>query len=300
MLKWPQRIFYKSLIVAALLDKGGTPFEDWFVELASRLWGSDFEPVRAQGRLGDLKCDGRRISTGTIYQCYGPRRVDEKNVGAKIRNDFAGAREQWGDEMKEWAIVINDREGLDVVATQEVEALREEHPKCEIKVVGPVEITKLALSLSPCDLADFCGAQLEEADYQQWRITFPDIATIVANLTAPTPSKQPPIPPPADKIQRNSLEGEIITLLTKGNILTKQVEDFFSKTPDVELEARVAGKLTNAYAAMKEGGDDPSHIFYSLVSLAGGLDRPAGEQHAVLGVITYFFNKCDIFESEAV
>ena len=299
MLQWNQRIFYNSIITAALLDKGGTPFEDWFVELGCRLWGPDFQPVRAQGGLGDLKCDGRRVSSGTFYQCYGPRRVDARSVGSKIRSDFIGAREIWGAKMKHWVIVINDREGLDVAATLEVESLREEYPECEISVLGPVDIRKIALTLNADDLADFCGAKLEETDHQTWRLSFSDILRVAEHLAQfhPAPANGALDPPPQDKIRRNDLEDDIAILLRKGNVITKHIEDFFSKTDQVELESKVALKLNESYREMKVEGLDPNQIFYHLVDLAGGLARPSGERAAVLGILTYFFNKCDIFES---
>lgn len=300
VLKWPQRIFYRSIVRAALLDKGGVPFEDWFVELASRLWGSDFEPVRAQGRRGDLKCDGRRISTGAIYQCYAPRRVDERAIHKKLRTDFDGAKAIWKSKMKEWVVVINDREGLDVSSTTELNLLREENPECRVLTLGPSGIESLVLSLPKAQLADFCGSSLDETDYQQWRLSFSDVSIVVEHLVATEArfSNDSLDPPPPDKIRINSLESDIETLLVKGNILTRQVEAFFSRTDQVELEARVAEKLSGAYLEMKEEELDPSQIFYQLVDLCGGLGRPIGEQRAVLGVITYFFNKCDIFESE--
>ena len=47
-------------------------FEDWFARMASRVYGTDFEPIKAGGKGGDKKSDGRRISTETVYQCYAP------------------------------------------------------------------------------------------------------------------------------------------------------------------------------------------------------------------------------------
>jgi hypothetical protein len=300
MLRWQQRIFYSSIIVAALHDKGGVPFEDWFVALAYKAWGEDFEPVRAQGSFGDLKCDGHRISTSTIYQCYAPRRAVEEKVAGKVRTDFEGARDIWGPKMKQWTIVINDREGLDVSATKEVELLRAENPNHAITVLGPAGILRLGLDLPLDALADLCGAMLDETDYQQWRLAFADVSKIAEHLVDPTlrPGDGPIAPPPADKIKRNSLEPEIVTLLMKGNILTKQVEGFFSRNDQVELEGRVASKLSAAYIEMRGAEIDPTQIFYALIDLCGGLARPPGERHAVLGLMTYFFNKCDIFEAE--
>ena len=106
-----QRIFYQSLAEKRLLEHEGQAFEDFFVEIGRRRWGDDFEPIRAYGKHGDLKCDGRRISTGTLYQCYGPRTPKPSAVHEKIKTDFDGAHAIWGDKLKGWSIVVNDRQG---------------------------------------------------------------------------------------------------------------------------------------------------------------------------------------------
>ena len=67
-----QSAFYQLRFREAFLEKKGTEFQDWFVRLASHAFGSDFEAVRPYGKQGDLKCDGRRISTGTIFQVLCP------------------------------------------------------------------------------------------------------------------------------------------------------------------------------------------------------------------------------------
>jgi hypothetical protein len=62
----------------------GTAFQDWFVQLAGHAFGADFEEVRPYGTQGDLKCDGRRISTKSVYQCYAPDLMKDVNLIAKV------------------------------------------------------------------------------------------------------------------------------------------------------------------------------------------------------------------------
>jgi hypothetical protein len=204
--------------------------------------------------------------------------------------------------MKRWEIVINDREGLDVDATQEVEKLRSDYPQYEIDVLGPTGLEKLALALSADDLSDLCGAALSDTGHAHWRLSYSDIGAVVDHLAGVVTSgiaSSSLLPPPADKIEQNALDQEVATLLTVGNLLTVQVEEFFARQDQVELESRIAGRLALAYAEMKSLGMDPTHIFYLLVEVTGGLARPEGQRRAVMGVITYFFNKCDIFERAA-
>ena len=71
------KLFFELHFRIAFLEKKGTVFQDWFVALAGHAFGPDFEPVRPYGSQGDWKCDGRHLSTGTIFQCYAPE--TEKN-----------------------------------------------------------------------------------------------------------------------------------------------------------------------------------------------------------------------------
>ncbi len=77
-----------------LKDLDGDAFETRFQEVAKLLWKEDFIPTIPMGRRGDLKCDGFRTSTGTVYQCFGPR-YGQTNVEAalaKIGEDFRERR----------------------------------------------------------------------------------------------------------------------------------------------------------------------------------------------------------------
>ena len=82
--------FYGLHFKAAFLEKQGTEFQDWFAQLAGHALGSDFEAVRPYGNQGGWKCDGRQVSTGTIFQCYAPHAENDKKTISKIDEDFAG------------------------------------------------------------------------------------------------------------------------------------------------------------------------------------------------------------------
>jgi len=67
-----QRSIYVDRFRLAFHTRKGTAFQDWFVRLAGYAFGPDFEEVRPYGPYGDLRCDGRRISTGSVFQCWLP------------------------------------------------------------------------------------------------------------------------------------------------------------------------------------------------------------------------------------
>lgn len=294
-----QRIFYQNLAEKRLLDHEGQAFEDFFVEAARRCWGDDFEPVRAYGKHGDLKCDGRRISTGAIYQCYAPRRADSAKLHTKIVTDFNGALTVWQSKMKAWAITINDRQGLDALATNEVEALRQNHKGVSIATVLPVEIVNMILSLDLTNLAALFGIEISERDTALTRIAFSDLGAVIDQIAGldPNPSLATITLPSTNKIEFNSLGDEIAALLRQGDLLASHVDEYFRASGRIEIGERLGELMKFNYGTMKSAGYDTTQIFHGLINLCGGLDRPKRQGVAVLAVVAYYFHKCDIFEN---
>jgi hypothetical protein len=294
-----QRIFYQNLAEKRLLDHEGQAFEDFFVDVARRCWGADFEPIRAYGKHGDLKCDGRRISSGTIYQCYAPRRADSAKVHTKITVDFGGALDVWKAKMKEWAITINDRQGLDALAAAEVEALRQKHTSISITTVLPIEIVDMILSLDVTSLAAVFGIEVSERDTALTRVAFADLGAVLDQIAGldPKPSLAPINPPSTNKIEFNSLGAEIAALLRQGDLLASHVDEYFRTSGRIEVGERLGELMKFNYQAMKNAGHDTTQIFHGLINLCGGLDRPKKQGVAVLAVVAYYFHKCDIFEN---
>jgi hypothetical protein len=296
---WLQRIFYRALIAGALAEKDGVIFEDWFVELARRAWGQDFEPVRAQGKHGDLKCDGHRISEGGIYQCYAPLRPVREKIEDKIQTDFSGALAIWKEKMKSWQIVINDRQGLQSEAKTQVEILRTKNHSILIQTFGPIEIEKLALTLSEVDLGDLFNVSFGGKEAELMRVSFNEIGSLVdlVGNSTPLPSFAALDPPSKDKAALNKLDDEIVTLLTRGQVLAQRVEQYFNDSGKVDQGEKIGHQFSRIYLDMKEAGWDSTRIFYEFIDICGGLKHQQGRRMAVLAVVTYYFNKCDIFEN---
>lgn len=135
------------LVKVAMLDKKGGEFEKFFTAAAIELWGDDFEPWKPQGRLGDFKCDGYRISTKTVFQCNAPEQFVAHTVASKIENDFVGALDNFGDRMKTWIFVHNQAEtpsrALDLL-----HKLRGKHPDIELRVWTSSHLAREIRSLS--------------------------------------------------------------------------------------------------------------------------------------------------------
>lgn len=85
--------------------------------------------------------------------------------------------------MRGWAITINDRRGLDALATTEVEALREKHKDVTISTVLPIEIVNMILSLEVANLAALFGIEISERDTALTRVAFSDLGTVIGEIS---------------------------------------------------------------------------------------------------------------------
>ena len=289
-----QTWFYQLLFRIAFLEKKGTEFQDWFVKLARYAFGPDFEAVRAYGPLGDLKCDGRRRSTGTIFQCYAPYQMNQQRLNRKINEDFCGAYEHWGN-IAEWVFVHNDTQGLPPSSMQLIDRLRQNYPSVKIEVWSEPELQQLAAGLPLTSQQAVFGFAPSRTGMET--LMLDDIMPVIDALqqTEPIPGEEPLTAPSVDKLARNSLSEDVANLLRVGRRKEALVEIWFSRSPNAELGERIAEAFRRRYTQLKESGISADAIFSHLQQYAGSGGEPK-QQNAALAVLSYFFERCDIFE----
>ena len=290
-----QEAFYRLRFREAFLEKKGTEFQDWFVRLAGYAFGSDFEAVRPYGKHGDFKCDGRRLSTGTIFQCYAPYQQTAAQLGKKIDDDFRGAREHWETWMNEWVLVHNDTRGLPPSSFQLIDDLRNEHPHVTIDVWIEPKLQELAAALTLSAQQALFGYAPSKTGVET--LMLEDLKPVIDTLERmdAVPGEEPLTPPSVHKLARNALSEDAAGLLKLGRRKEAMVETWFSKSPNAELGERVAEAFRRRYAELKENDRPPDGIFTHLQQYAGMGGEPA-RQSAALAVLSYFFERCDIFE----
>ena len=113
--------------------------------------------------------------------------------------------------------------------------------------------------------------------------------------TDPEPGQEPLTPPSVDKLARNSISEDAAELLRVGRRKEALVETWFSKSPNADLGERIAEAFRRRYAQLKESGRSADGIFTHLQQYAGTGGEPQ-QQNAALAVLSYFFERCDIFE----
>ena len=290
-----QAAFYRLRFRNAFLEKKGAEFQDWFARLAARAFGPDFEPVRPYGNRGDLKCDGRRISTRTVFQCYAPYEMKEARLNAKIERDFVGARENWVGAMAEWVLVHNDERGLPPSSGQLLDRLRQGHPEVTIEVWTEPALQKLADGLPLADQQALFGFAPSKSGLET--LAMADLQPVIHQLQFmdPKPGEEPLTPPSRDKLEKNRLSVDAAALLRLGRRKEALVETWFTKNRRPDLGERIAEAFRRRYAELNDGARSADQVFGHLQQYAGMGGEPA-RQAAVLAVLSYFFERCDIFE----
>lgn len=290
-----QRSIYIDRFRLAFHTKKGTAFQDWFVRLAGHAFGADFEEVRPYGSYGDLKCDGRRISTRSVFQCYAPDSIKEADLIAKVDEDFHGARAHWGDGLREWVFVHNDGRGLPPNAVQHLDGLRKANTLLQIATWSEPELLQLAMSLDLSSLQALFGPAVSIAIVD--RLGMSDLMPIIDALQRQEPNPGDPLltPPSPEKLEKNELSEESGLFLRIGRRKSSLVSTFFRKSPRPDLGELIAEAFRIRYAELK-ALDLPADMVFKYLQDYAGFNGEPKRQGAALAVLAYFFDSCDIFE----
>lgn len=290
-----QRAFYGLIFENAFLREKGKAFETLFSRVMAHGFSGDFQPVRPYGSKGDMKCDGFRQSDGTIFQCYAPESPKISPLLAKIHEDFHGALENWGSTLKRWEFVHNDVRGLPAEAIEKLAALGTANPTIEFAVFGEAEMRNIVMGLDLNQLADLFGMVPSQQTLE--RLDFVALRPVLMAIQRQEPDAEPPLTAPSpQKLQNNALSVDAAALLRQGRRREKLVQDFFDKWPDPGFGEEVAEAFRKRYQSLKVVGLSADQIFSSLQDFAGGMGGEPAHQGAVLAVLSYFFERCDIFE----
>lgn len=290
-----QRFSYGLKFENAYLRQKGKAFESLFSRIMAHAHPGDFTPVAPYGSRGDLKCDGFRKSDGTVFQCYAPDALKLTATLAKIDEDFSGALIHWGDKMKRWEFVHNEAKGLPADVVQKLADLRIAHPKVDVSELGEAALRVTVMDLKLHQLEDLFGAVPSQRTLE--KLDFAALKPVIIAIKTAEPDAEPPLTAPsADKLKHNALSLDAAGLLRQGRLRERLVQGFFDAWPDPGLGEEIAEGFRQRYAALKGVGLSSDQIFGGLQSFAGGMDGDPTHQGAVLAVMSYFFERCDIFE----
>lgn len=288
--------FYGQSFRLAFMEKKGMKFQDWVAELGSHALGSDFEVVRPYGKQGDWKCDGRQMSTGTIFQCYGPETPTDQKTIKKIKDDFSGALNKWPNFIKRWVFVHNTPSGQPPAVLSALDTLRRQHINISFEIWAKAELYTWHNMLSADKMSLIYGPAPNQKIADNLQLE--DLKPIIDALECrdPDPDAPSPYPPSVEKLAKNELSEDAAELLKLGRRKVRLVETYFNKAGTVELGEKIAQSFRARYAELKATECPADQIFCYLQAFAGYTGASPKRQVAVMAVMAYFFDKCDIFE----
>lgn len=274
----------------------GDAFQTFFEDLMKLAYNADFLRCRPWGNNGDRKNDGYLQSERRLFQVYAPNEMTAKKAIEKIQEDFSGAKKHWIKYFDTWVFVHNATDGLPPHVIDTILDLAHKNPKIKLETWGLEEIRLIFRKLSIDHKKSRYGSAPDEETKNH--LGFGDLQVVLEKITTGSFMGTSPVQDvPPRKIEANALSDATASLLKQGIIKASLVDKFFSTWHDETLGERLADAFKTEYRRMRNSHDTPNEIFTKLQTWAGGNQRGTPEHElAVITVISYYFERCDIFE----
>ncbi len=290
-----QDAYYEHMFEIAFLRAKGEGFQTFFERLMSLAYKTNFVACRPWGNLGDRKNDGFLKSERCLFQVYAPNEMEANKAKAKITEDFAGAKEHWKSHFDKWVFVHNAMDGLPPHIHMLLLDLEKYNSNIKLEPWGLEELRAIFRKLSIEDKSSWFG--IAPTDETKARLGFADLQVVLERMAVlPTPPMTEVKDVPMGKIEANALSESVARLLKEGMSKAPLIEEFFSQWYDETFGERLAEAFRAEYRRLREQYL-PNRIFAELQSWVGGDSRGAPEHEmAILTVLAYYFERCDIFE----
>ena len=288
--------YYESRFENLFRAAKGNEFQTLFERLMGLAYKTDFMACRPWGNQGDRKNDGFLRSVRCLFQVYAPNEMTANDAIAKITEDFEGAKMHWGRHFDKWVFAHNATGGLPPHVQKQLLDFGQVNPGVTLDAWGLEEFRLIFRKLSNEDLVPWLGAA--PSDATKASLGFGDLRPVLETLgQRPAPSDSPVRDVPMGKIEANALSESVATLIKSGMGKAPLVEAFFVQWHDETLGERIAEAFQIEYQRLR-GSYTPNALFTEIQTWAGGRERGTPEHEmAVLAVIAYYFERCDIYEA---
>ena len=294
-----QQLNYEKDFHIAFLKAKGDGFQRLFETLMLKAHPNDFMACRPWGKVGDRKNDGYLPSARTLFQSYAPNELNANEAIKKINEDFEGAKKHWEKYFDEWTFVHNAPDGrLGPHIIEALAKLAQENPKIKIGHFGWEEMLRKYRQLSLQDLESWFGPSLTmEANVN---LGYSDLMAVLMHIrVAPRPATSVVKDVSRGKIEANLLSQVVADFLKIGMQKSPLVMQFFDNWKNPVYGEQIASAFKSQYVSLRDAlpALHPDEIFGQLETWAGGVvNSTPTHKAAVLAVMAYLFDKCEIFE----
>lgn len=295
-LSFEEQSFVRGMLRRLLDEWTGNAFERFFQDLMCARYPT-FLDVRTHGPLGDMGADG--LCDGKLFACYAPEVPDVKEVRRKFRQDLAKAIAKRGELFDTFVFVHNDFRGVHPEISILLDHARKDHPELRFENRSPRHLYRELCRLERDEVEDLLGCEIPVSD-RVYRIGFDDLEPLLAHLvalrrqaTSPAPARE--VPP--DKLVYNELSVEDRDEIIFAMRHTPQVDQYYQGRRDVTERDEVAQGFNAYYQQVKAEYQEPGEVLWKLQEyVAGNARGPRDHERAVMVVLAYFFETCDIFD----
>lgn len=303
-----QLLFARVMFANRVYASSGNSYQDLFVSILTKR-NPDFRPVKPQGFIGDQGNDGFEPSAGRYYQVFAPIDPSARVAVAakKAKEDFAKLKRHWDADapIVDYRFVFNDKYGG---AYPEVEhalsELKEQHGLSVSQPFLAKDLEREFMALARADKEAVLQTVIPRDEYLD-DIDYAALTEILQHLVdnqTPIPSQGLPVVPGyTEKIEFNHISSAA-SLLTVGDYQNSAVEEFFDRHGEF-TKTDIRDRLAETYNAARIASKDDvvaetmlgDRIFFRLLThIAPNANRQV--QDAAIVLISYFFEKCDVFE----
>lgn len=283
----------------------GNAFQTFFADVMEARYGDDYVRVKPYGTLGDKGCDGYLSPSGAMFACYGAQNGAAGPVGkliGKMEDDFAKAYGNFASIMNSWQFAHNIIEGLPVEAQLVKSKLEEAHPDIDFSFFGPPTFRQLFDELEKPTRDNFLGAAAQNRDYQllQMAEVRTTVEAIMSAVQEPPVSTEDIVPVSPEKLEFNELSEASKYVLRSARVNEGYITSYFLDHHDPLRGEAVAKVFKDKYNDLKAHGLKPDQIFAELYEfVAGSGNVSVTRQVASHSLLSYLFDRCDIFENAA-
>jgi hypothetical protein len=291
-------IYHPIKLELELYRRTGKAFQDFF-ELIMQKADPSFIMVKPMGKEGDWKADGYSFNSKTVYQCYAPEDMTGSEAAKKIAADFDGAKIRWKDRMQSWVFIWSSERALPPQAVAMLADIDSANPGLKIYHLGRAGLWDIVKGLSLNDREALLGIVPDFRDVPM--ITAVEIQVLMKHLvkhgTVTSEDDSFDLTAITDKIVRNRLSVDVTNMIKPALPVARLVREYVTGMPDPEFSQVVARDLARHYTQIAPSKNNPDLIFGSLVEYVLG-DHGSDPKFfwAAAGIVTHYFELCDVFE----
>lgn len=286
-------------------ESDGQAFQDLFVKVMQHA-NPNFRPIKPHGREGDQKNDGFDKANGLYYQVYAPEDLAPNVYTAvsKLTDSFSGLKNYWDTQVspiKEYFFVLNDKyKGTYPEIEKGLASLEQKHKEIKCNPFLTKDLEDVFINLPKDKIIDIIGIipdplKIETVDYSIMNeiINYLHKTAVLYKI-----EKIPADPDFVKKLTFNRLSSRVAGLLDFGNHQNYVMDDYFkfrSNFVKAELREIFRTFYEAGVCSIPENEDKPDMVFFYILDKASA-NKTKAVQDAVLVLMSYYFEYCDIFE----